>query len=99
LDEAVSRGKKVKLKKANKKKPPQVVKAEPIKKEVAVVDENLSNENSKNSSLELEKITKQKDSEIIDNFLNNVLLPMMKDAYVNLENLEKNKYKQREALV
>jgi hypothetical protein len=47
----------------------------------------------------MDKITKQKDREIMDNFLNNILLPMMKDAYVNLENLENNKYKQREALI
>jgi hypothetical protein len=42
LDEAVSGGKKVKLKKANKKKPPQVVRAEPIKrKNIDAVDKTI----------------------------------------------------------
>jgi len=100
LDEAVSGGKKVKLKKANKKKPPQVVRAEPIKrKNIDAVDKTIDDWCDFKSSLKMDKITKQKDREIMDNFLNNILLPMMKDAYVNLENLENNKYKQREALI
>jgi len=59
----------------------------------------IQKKKEESETFKISKLSKQKDREIMDNFLNNVLLPKLKDAYKSAELLEEGRYKQREALM
>lgn len=59
----------------------------------------IQKKKEESETFKISKLSKQKDRQIMDNFLNNALIPKLKDVYKSAELLEEGRYKQREALM